>query len=218
MDLQGKGTHCSHCLRVIDVSSAVRPEIDWLQSVYCSQDCHEKAETYSQRLLFSLGPPVPEQIAHPLPPSATEERKKGQEAFTEYLRKHGKAAPQLVARFIARQVSAETAKMLATGLGTAGPADLGLTDGGDYTLYDHLERLRYLEITPPEEETKLLKGVLQSALPGLEQFVTEERHGTYLGGMAYNAFGVYFEEGRNDKVRVWCTCVMRGAPLFILVL
>ncbi|KIM63614.1 hypothetical protein SCLCIDRAFT_1214007 [Scleroderma citrinum Foug A] len=199
MDLQGKGTHCSHCLRIIDTSSAVRPEIDWLHSVYCSQDCHNKAETYSQRLLFSLGSPIPEQIAVPLPASTTDERKKVQDAFTEYLEKRGKAAPQLVARFIARQVSAETAKMLATGLGTAGPADLGLTDGGDYTLYDHLERLRYLEMTPPEEETKLLKGVLQSALPGLEQFVTEERHATYLGGMSYNAFGVYFGEGREDK-------------------
>jgi len=202
MDLQGKGTHCNHCLRIIDTSSAARPEIDWLHSVYCSQDCHNKAETHSQRLLFSLGSPVPEQIAVPLPASTTDERKKVQAAFTEYLEKRGKAAPQLVARFIARQVSAETAKMLATGLGTTGPADLGLTDGGDYTLYDHLERLRYLEMTPPEEETTLLKGVLQSALPGLEQFVTEERHATYLGGMTYNAFGVYFGEGREDKVRV----------------
>jgi len=33
----------------------------------------------------------------------------------------------------------------------------------------------------------------------LEQFVTEERHATLLGKMAYNAYGVYFDGGRDDK-------------------
>ncbi|KIK29127.1 hypothetical protein PISMIDRAFT_672528 [Pisolithus microcarpus 441] len=195
-DLQGKGTHCNHCLRSLDPSSAVRPESDRLDSAYCSTECLDKAKTHSQSLLFSLDSPLPAPLAPTILPAARAARDEAQQAFADYLKKREKAAPQLVARFIARQVSAETAKMIP---GSAKGAEPVLTDGGDYTLYDHLERLRYLDLTPPEEETKILREVLQHALPGLEQFVTEERHATYLGGMSYNAFGVYFGEGRDDK-------------------
>ncbi|KAI6152338.1 hypothetical protein BKA82DRAFT_993451 [Pisolithus tinctorius] len=198
-DLQGKGTHCNHCLRSLDPSNAVRPESDRLDSAYCSTECLDKAKTHSQSLLFSLDSPLPALLAPAIPPAARAARDEAQQAFADYLKKHGKAAPQLVARFIARQVSAETAKMIPPGLSGMKGAEPVLTDGGDYTLYDHLERLRYLDVTPSEEETKILREVLQHALPGLEQFVTEERHATYLGGMSYNAFGVYFGEGRDDK-------------------
>jgi len=45
----------------------------------------------------------------------------------------------------------------------------------------------------------LLAKVLATAVPGLEQFVTDERHATLLGKMAYNAYGVCFGGGRDDK-------------------
>jgi import receptor subunit TOM20 len=200
-DLQGKGTHCSHCLRAIEKHMAIRPDSDRFDSVYCSKDCQIKAKTYSQGFLFTLDSALPEHMATAMPSASAEARDSAQAAFAEYLKQTGKAAPELVARFIARQVSVETAKMipphlLPTPLANADPV---LTDGGDYTLYDHLERLRYLEVTGPAEETKLLKDVLQLALPGLEQFVTDERHALYLGGMSYNAFGVCYGGGRNDK-------------------
>lgn len=70
----------------------------------------------------------------------------------------------------------------------------------DYSLYDHLERLRYLEVEAPAQETKLLRSVFQTALPGLEAFITDERHATLKGKMAYNAFGVVYNGGRDDKV------------------
>ncbi|KAF9226766.1 MAS20-domain-containing protein [Gyrodon lividus] len=199
-DLQGLGTHCSHCLRAIEKDMAIRPTSDRFNSVYCSKDCQIRAKTHSQGLLFTLDSALPEHMATEVPDSH-ETRDRAQAAFAEYLTKTGKAAPELVARFIARQVSVETAKimppqLLATPGGSANPV---ATDGGDYTLYDHLERLRYLEVTAPAEETNLLKAVLQLALPGLEQFVTEERHASYLGGMAYNAFGVCYGGGRDDK-------------------
>lgn len=71
----------------------------------------------------------------------------------------------------------------------------------DYTLYDHLERLRYLEIEVPEQETNLLRSVFETAIPGLESFITDERHATLKGKMAYNAYGVVYNGGRDDKVR-----------------
>lgn len=70
----------------------------------------------------------------------------------------------------------------------------------DYSLYDHLERLRYLEVEAPAQETKLLRSVFQTALPGLEAFITDERHATLKGKMAYNAYGVVYNRGRDDRV------------------
>lgn len=60
-----------------------------------------------------------------------------------------------------------------------------------------MERLRYLEVKPKEEELPLISAVLEKTLPGLEQFVTEERHATLVGKMLYNAIGV---GSRDDKV------------------
>lgn len=73
-------------------------------------------------------------------------------------------------------------------------------EGGEYLLADHVERLRFLELAADADGMKHLSQVLETALPGLEQFVTEERHVTLLGKMAYNAYGVYFDGGRDDKV------------------
>lgn len=131
-------------------------------------------------------------------PVSNTDREKAQVAFVEYLKRVKKSFPLLVAKFVARQVAAETAKMIPNaGLPTS---ELPKIDGGDYTLYDHSERLRYLEMVASEEEMGLLRQVLQTALPGLEQFVTDERHATLLGKMAYNAYGVCFGGGRDDKV------------------
>jgi len=105
-----------------------------------------------------------------------------------------------MARVIARQVSIETAQML-TSMGHTPLIDpkVVLTDGGDYSFNDHLERLRYLDVASSDEVGKLFKAVLQFAIPGLEYLASEERLSVYLGMMAYNAFGVCFEGGRGDK-------------------
>ncbi|KAH7931323.1 MAS20-domain-containing protein [Leucogyrophana mollusca] len=197
-DLQRTGTRCTHCFREVQQDTAVRPDSDRLDSVYCSKDCQLKSQTYSQNLLFTLESPLPAEMAPDVGAPAKEDRDAAQKAFAEYLERTGKAAPLLVARFIARQVCSETAKMIPRGIILPG-TEPSLTDGGEYTLYDHVERLRYLEVTPSDEEVKLLRDVLQTALPGLEQFITDERHATFLGKMAYNAYGVSFGSGRDDK-------------------
>ncbi|KAG1755368.1 hypothetical protein EDB19DRAFT_1891677 [Suillus lakei] len=197
-DLQGKGTHCSYCLRQIQ-DDPLHPESDRLRSVYCSSDCQTQHKAHSQTLLFTLESPLPASMAPEMGGTLREERENAQKAFVEYLIETKKAAPELVARFVARQVSAETAKMLPRGIVPGLASEPVLTDGGEYSLYDHLERLRYLEVNPADNETRVLKDVLQTALPGLEQFLTEERHATFVGKMSYNSYGVYFGEGREDK-------------------
>ena len=58
-----------------------------------------------------------------------------------------------------------------------------------------------LEVKKNEEEERLLIDVLRSAVPGLEGFITGEKHSMISGKMAYNAFGVCYAGGRDDKVR-----------------
>lgn len=132
---------------------------------------------------------------------AQADREAAQAAFVQYINDKAKAVPLLVARFIARQVANETAKMIPGGAAVqAAMSDAPEADGGDYTMYDHIERLRYLECDYTEEEVKLLSNVLSTAVPGLEQFVTGDRHATLLGKMAYNSYGICIGGGRDDKV------------------
>jgi import receptor subunit TOM20 len=154
----------------------------------------------SQGLLFGLEPPVPLGLSLDMPQQDTVGREAAQTAFVDYINKNAKAVPLLVARFIARQVANETLKLMPNASGTQTPSDIPEAESGGYTMYDHLERLRYLEVKAPEEEIKIVSKVLSSALPGLEQFVTEERHATLLGKMAYNSYGVCFGDGRDDRV------------------
>lgn len=200
IDLQGKGTHCTHCLRVVDQDTAVKPENDRLKSVYCSKDCEAKSKAQSDNLLFGLEPVLPAELDSGLGRLTQGERDKAQTKFVSHLESQGKLAPLLVARFVARQVAIETGKMNPH-KPTSSPADLhALVDGeDDYGLYDHMERLRFIEANPTEEDTKVLCDVLATALPGLDKSL-EGQHSKYLGKMNYNAFGVVFENGRDDKV------------------
>jgi len=199
-DLEGKGTHCSHCLRHIQKGMAIRPESDRLNSVYCSKDCQVKSKTQSQNLLFGLDPVLPDELDHGMSELTKPQRDEAQAKFTEYIKSQGRSVPLLSARFVARQVAIETAKLLPN---KTGPLAAELSEvsqtGGDYNFYDHLERVRFLEGKVSEEETKMLRDVLSTALPGLEQSLTDERHALYHGKMAYNAIGVCYGGGRDDK-------------------
>ena len=76
-----------------------------------------------------------------------------------------------------------------------------MADGKDlYSVQDHLERLRFTEGNVTDEEVKLLREVLGSALPGLEQSILEDKHAILVGKMSYNAIGVCPNGGRDDKV------------------
>ncbi|EIW76196.1 MAS20-domain-containing protein [Coniophora puteana RWD-64-598 SS2] len=197
-DIEGKGTHCSQCFRVIEGEGTKSAVSARFGTAYCSPNCAERAKAQSDGLLFTLDPVLPAAMLPELPPDATEQRDAAQTAFIAQLREASTSGPLLAARFIARQVNAETAKMLPGGMLDA--QEPSLADGGDYGLYDHLERLRYLAVEEvPEEKLKGVRDVLKNALPGLETFVTDERYATMLGKMAYNSFGVVFGEGRDGK-------------------
>jgi import receptor subunit TOM20 len=168
------------------------------------------AKNQTHTLLFTLDSPLPPELAATAGLLAPEPRREAQAKFANFIKKTGRTTSLLVARFIARQVAIETQKLSTASLmGLKKPQTPvlerdftdaeGTSDG--YTLSDHIERLRYLEIEKDEEEARLLIDVLRYAVPGLEGFITGERHTMIAGKMAYNAFGVCYAGGRDDKVR-----------------
>ncbi|KZT29328.1 MAS20-domain-containing protein [Neolentinus lepideus HHB14362 ss-1] len=196
LDLEGKGIYCTHCFREIEKDMAIHAEQDRWDAVYCSKDCQVNSKTQSENILFGLEPILPPQIAPDL--TNKEERKAVQQVFVDYLKRRGKAVPLLVSRFLARQVAAETTKMIPAAGGSSPAASNSLEDG-EYSFMDHIERLRYLVTSIPDEEVTLVANVLKAALPGIEAFVSQERQILLTGKMAYNAIGVCFGGGRHDK-------------------
>ncbi|KAF9534112.1 hypothetical protein CPB83DRAFT_756005 [Crepidotus variabilis] len=222
-DLQALGTYCAHCLRPIDpeMSLSLTDESHTFPQTYCSKSCMLSSKSQSHTLLFTLENPLPAELAAQsaamggLPSTVLEARQEAQEKFAEFVKARGKTIPLLVAKFIARQVAIETQKLAnsnalgSSALGGPSPAKKTASTEGDftdadgtsdgYTLSDHIERLRYLEIDRDEEEEKLLIEVLRLALPGLEEFMTAQKHAIVSGKMAYNAFGVCYGGGRDDR-------------------
>ena len=204
-DLQGKGTHCSYCLRHIQKGMAIKPESDRLNSVYCSKDCQLKDKVQAQNLLFSTEPYLPPELDGGIVSAqTTEKREKAQEALASFITSKGKAIPLMAARFVARQVALETSKMVPGGHATLAELPKFMEEETEYGLYDHVERLRFVEPKIDDNEIKLLRDVLGAALPGLETALQEEQYGLFSGKMMYNAFGVCYGGGRDDKVCSFC--------------
>lgn len=200
-DLLEAGSHCAYCLKLVHKVSEYRPEGDRLNTVYCSKECYIKAKQQYHGILFTLDPLLPPEIAEG-GASSPEEREKAQAAVVEYLRSNKKLADFLVAKWVALQISIETSKVIPGS--TVNPAqDLPKyleDDAPEYAIGDHLERLRYLEATVTPEETEILRQVFGTALPGLEGSLTDDRHTTTLGKMLYNAIGICYSGGRDDRV------------------
>ncbi|KAH9977752.1 hypothetical protein BGW80DRAFT_1284013 [Lactifluus volemus] len=168
-DLEGKRSHCSQCLRKVD-DAALKPDGDRLESAFCSEACETKLKRESQTLLFDS--------------DTAKKLEDAQAALARFVRESGGTQVILVARFIARQVINETRNEW--------------TEHG-YTLFDHMERVRFLELSGKEYEADHLRAILKANLQGLEDFVTDERYTVLTGKMAYNAYGISFSGGRDDK-------------------
>jgi import receptor subunit TOM20 len=233
LDLEGKGTHCSHCLREIPAGSAVTPDHHPLSSVYCSKACQTKATAQYATLLFAKGPALPAELASAdqspeMQAGILMARHEAQAKFVEFLQTQcqERNVPHLLARFIARQVALETVKMMPGGATklTEYAADLPPVDdayGMDYSLWDHVERLRFLDVSVPDEEQEIMRMLLGTALPGLvstssslsllrvvtdnlpqDSFINDERHQVLKGKILYNSIGITpAPSGRDDRVR-----------------
>lgn len=166
-----------------------------------------RAKLNHHNLLFGLDPPLP--VETPATPADLAARRDAQTAFAKYIKENGNLSPLLLARFTARSVDEETYKMLPPQLAPPRlPSDLPEPVGAgdiEYTHADHIERLRFLEVTPGlagEEEIKHLRDILRTAMNGLEEFVDEHRFFVHKGKVLYNAIGVVIEDDRVNTVNL----------------
>ena len=170
-------------------------------AAYCSKDCQVRSSIQSHNLLFGLDPVLPIDMDVGGIVAPKEERDKAQQALTDYLKAHKTNASLLTARYFARQITIETAKMLPPTKPSPGELPkLTEDDSPEYGISDHFERLRFVDVKVPEEETQLICTTFGAALPGLEQSVSDERHATTMGKMIYNAIGICYSGGRDDRV------------------
>lgn len=199
-DLLEQGSHCAFCLKLVHKVSEYRPEHDRLNTVYCSRDCYDEAKQQYHGILFTLDPLVPPELDPDSAGAPPEEREKAQNAFVEYLKSNKKLANFLVAKFVALQILIETSKVIP---GSVNPSkDLPKyieEDAPEYGIGDHLERLRFLDATVTPEENETLRKVFGTALPGLDGSLTDDRYATTLGKMLYNAIGICYSGGRDDR-------------------
>lgn len=204
-DLLAEGVYCSHCMKLLHSASSIKPDDEKLSPVYCSSHCEEAARSQYQSVLFTLDMVVPPELEKGVGPTSEEARNKAQEALVEYIKSAKRSATLLVAKYVARQVTLETSKLApSTPRNLVTIPTLTDEDSPEYSLSDHVERLRFVERTPPDEEKEreLLCSVFGTALPGLEQSFTEENHKTLYSKFMYNSYGICYSGGRNDRVGI----------------
>ncbi|KAJ7129224.1 hypothetical protein C8R44DRAFT_776214 [Mycena epipterygia] len=198
-DLQLAGSHCTHCLREIQPSLGSLPLTSSAstKSAFCSKPCQVASKTQWHSFLFTLDPPLPAvlELSQITPTAAElEARRSAQAQLVAYLNKDKRVGTMLLAKFIARQLTASNTK-------TTGkrPPDYAEADSGEYRIEDHVERWSTGSASPPPEEYPLLLTLLHTTLRGLEAFLNEDSHKKLLGKMVFNAFGVCFGGGRHNR-------------------
>ena len=70
----------------------------------------------------------------------------------------------------------------------------------EYSTWDHIDRLRFLSVNSSDKEPKeiqLMRDLFETKVPGMEEFISEERYLMLEGKLLYNAYGIHTE--RNIK-------------------
>ncbi|KAI9225405.1 MAG: MAS20 protein import receptor-domain-containing protein [Piptocephalis tieghemiana] len=172
--LEGKH-YCHHCL-THTVTTLPCPTCS--EIVYCSKSCQETADsTYHASMCSGSTSPV-----------------SGKLGVKEMVKEGNLKVPSMIAKLFTTAV-AEEQKRIAAEL----PSE-------EYGVWEHLERLRYLELTPGPEEAKERDNIislLSTKVPGMEEFVNEERYLTLKGRILYNFYAIHApispEEGTPES-------------------
>ncbi|KAJ7223952.1 hypothetical protein C8J57DRAFT_1391059 [Mycena rebaudengoi] len=197
-DLQAAGTHCTRCLREIEPALGSLPLISsaGTKSVFCSKPCQIASKTQWHSFLLTLEPPlpaVPELSILTSTAAALETRRAAQVQFMAYLEKESRIEMLLLAKILARQLTTVEKTP------SVSPNDYAGADNAQYRMEDHIARWMTLAVDPSPEEQQLLVDLFRATFPGLEQYITEDIHKSFLGRIKHNAFGVCFGGGRDDR-------------------
>ncbi|KAG0325244.1 hypothetical protein BGZ99_000899 [Dissophora globulifera] len=156
-----EGDFCHYCLKQIAGEEPSVPCAKCRDVVFCSEKCKTMAGQEFHDILCTKD---------------SEDASSPERSLSEYTKVTRKLVPEMLAKFLVKMVHEES-----------------LNSGAEYNSFDHMERLRYLEIPPSAEEEKemsLLKVALGSNIPGIDEFITEERYMLMKGRLLYNLYGI----------------------------
>ncbi|KAJ2557480.1 mitochondrial import receptor subunit tom20 [Coemansia sp. RSA 1933] len=147
------------------------------EAAYCSEKCRQDAYDAYHQFLCTKSDNV-------------EARK-----FADLIKESHELAPILIAKFFGILVDREKKKELARVLGSLnGSGSSSESDADEYTTWEHLESMRYLELIPSDTDAEVLKmlgGLMSANVPGLSEFVTGDRYTMLKGKLDYNAYVVH---------------------------
>jgi import receptor subunit TOM20 len=102
-------------------------------------------------------------------------------------------------------ISNEIAKVVPGESTPPPPLDLPEPDDGEsHAFYEHVDRMRYLDVQETDTEKlemTLLKDMLTGAMPGLDEFIKDERYLVLKGKVLFNTIGIAYSGGRLNKAR-----------------
>ncbi|KAJ2225478.1 mitochondrial import receptor subunit tom20 [Coemansia sp. RSA 1722] len=141
------------------------------KAVYCSDKCRQDAyDAYHQFMCTGNNNST-----------ATE--------FFDLVKKNHELAPIMIAKFFGVLVDREKKKELARAIGL--PLDPSMED--EYTTWEHLECMRYLELIPTTGDVVLMRKLselMSAGVPGISEFVTGDRYTMLKGKLEYNTYAV----------------------------
>ncbi|KAG0212366.1 hypothetical protein B0O80DRAFT_90496 [Mortierella sp. GBAus27b] len=168
--LEGKD-FCHFCLRQIVNEEAKVPCLKCADVVFCSTECRVSAAQEFHDVLCTKG---------------SESTTSPERSLHVYTKTTRNVVPELLAKFLVRMVF-----------------EASQNSGVEYNSFDHMERLRHVEISlsaEEENEMELVKGALGSNIPGIDEFITEERYLQMKGRLLYNLYGVSTSLYGNTEV------------------
>ncbi|KAJ2717111.1 mitochondrial import receptor subunit tom20 [Coemansia spiralis] len=145
------------------------------EAVYCSERCRQDAADAYHQFLCPGG-----------------SNSGAAREFIKLTRDSHELAPILIAKFFGVLVDREKKKELERVLG--GGASGSGSEADEYTTWEHLEWMRYLELVPSPTDARMLDklGELVSAsVPGLTEFVSGDRYTMLKGKLDFNAYAVH---------------------------
>jgi import receptor subunit TOM20 len=166
------GEYCSYCMKCLDGTASIFSKKT--SNGYCSSSCEAEAWETFESLLYS-------------------DYASSGGSSTQKLMKEASAAMSIsfvqIAQFLAFMVYEDMKKST-------------MPNPEGFGVWDHLERLRYLEIQPTEDDKAhmaMLRDLLSSKVPGLEEFLNEERYLLLKGKFLYNQFAITGNPGANNR-------------------
>ncbi|KAL0089415.1 MAS20 protein import receptor-domain-containing protein [Phycomyces blakesleeanus] len=203
-------TYCNHCLKKIDPEHRVEcTNCD--RVAFCSEECKTAAtEGYHQFLctnskvqnttsdataeqkdeeqleteIAALEEAAAEATAATAAIPVLSEK---ENVFLKYAQENNVKYPQMIAQFLSTMIAEEKEKTKA-----------GKAAESMYSAWDHIDKYRYLDLSPSEAtvtEMKMIKELLGSKVPGIDEFLSEEIYLMLKGKLGYNAYPILATEG-----------------------